>query len=223
MFDIMKTLLSTATAILLTAGVASAATLSFTLADTQGSASTDTDVIIEDIFGGVTMSFTVSDALNSSDLVAVYMNFVGSVPGDVTVNGVAPGGTGDGNPVTIVALDTNNVAAGNIGETFDLGVAIGNTGSGGDFFSSFMLTILGTSIDISDFYGQTFAVRGQSVGPAEDCFFGSTDDCGESSKEFGTAGTAPDPLNPIPLPAAGWMLIGALGGLAALRRKRRAA
>jgi hypothetical protein len=36
-------------------------------------------------------------------------------------------------------------------------------------------------------------------------------------------GTAPDPGTPIPLPAAGWMLLAGLGGLVAIRRRKNAA
>ncbi|AXI47009.1 hypothetical protein C1J03_13855 [Sulfitobacter sp. SK012] len=45
---------------------------------------------------------------------------------------------------------------------------------------------------------------------------------GGSNKMIGIPGTPP-PVNEVPLPAAGWMLMAGLGGLAAARRRRRAA
>lgn len=39
------------------------------------------------------------------------------------------------------------------------------------------------------------------------------------AREFGVTVTA-DPVAPVPLPAAGFLLVGAMGGLAALRRRR---
>ena len=38
---------------------------------------------------------------------------------------------------------------------------------------------------------------------------------------FATGGLVPD-MPPVPLPAAGWMLVAGIGGLAAMRRRRRA-
>lgn len=46
-----------------------------------------------------------------------------------------------------------------------------------------------------------------------------------NTQEFlfdGFVGPNPPPTNPVPLPAAGWMLIAGIGGLAALRRRNRA-
>lgn len=187
---------------------ASAATLSFTLDDDQGSDSTDTDVVISDIVGGVSMHFTVNDPVNFSDLAAVYFD-VGGGFSFTDLSFSSPAGT-----ITGLAGGTNNIQAGNIGQVFDVGVAIGSTGSGmGEFFDDFEFLVLGTGLDVSAFFGQTFAVRGQTVGPVLGTGSGS-------SKNFGVAPDGPDTeVSPVPIPAAGLMLLTALGGAAALRRK----
>ncbi len=186
-----------------------AATLSFTLDDQQGSASSIADVVLTDISGGVNFSFVVNDPTNTADAAAVYFDISGYTFSDLSFSS-APGViTGTDGP-------TSNIQAGNIGQTFDVGVAIGNTGSGSGFFDSFDFDVLATDLDISAFFDQTFALRGQTVGPAPN---GGQD----SSKQFGVAGSGPDtPPAPVPLPAAGWLLLAGLGGLAAARRKRAA-
>ncbi|MBI1392566.1 MAG: VPLPA-CTERM sorting domain-containing protein [Alphaproteobacteria bacterium] len=189
---------------------AEAATLSFKLTDTQGSASSDTDVVLEDVAGGVKFTYTVNDPANTADLASVFFNVSGVTPA-LSLANIA----NDAGAVTGVFLNTNgtgpNGLGGNIGQTFDIAIKIGELGSGGDFFSSFVFTILASGLDVSDFLGQTFAVRGQTVRPPNSTGGGS------SSKEFGVAPGTPD--NVVPLPAAAWFLLTGLGGLMAAGRR----
>ncbi|MCV6595995.1 MAG: VPLPA-CTERM sorting domain-containing protein [Mangrovicoccus sp.] len=183
---------------------AQAATLSFTLNMTNGSDSSDTDVVLTDIAGGVNMAFTVNDTVNNADLAAIYFDIMGYSFADLTI-------PIDGVVVTDAAGPSSNIQAGNIGQVFDVGVAIGATGSGSDFFDAFDFDVLGSGLSIAAFYDQTFAVRGQSVGPGSD----ASNPGNGSSKEFGMAGTAPggSGIPPVPLPAGLWLLAGGLGCL----------
>lgn len=183
-----------------------ASTVSFSLKDAKGSASSDTDVVLTDILGGVKFSYTVNDPVNTADLAAVYFDIGGSFPTGMTV--------GSEPIVTGFRFDTSNVQAGNIGQTFDIGIAIGKTGSGSDFYNSFTFDVLGTDLDVTDFFGQTFAVRGQTVGPP------TAIERALSSKQYGKAPTAVDPVTPVPVPAAAWMLLAGLAGLGALSRRK---
>lgn len=122
--------------------------------------------------------------------------------------------------VTGVGYDTNNVQTGNIGAEFDVGVAIGNPGSGSDFFNAFSFTVEAAGLDVTDFFGQSFAARGQSVGAGPDGGEGS-------SKMFGTASRVlppPDAQPPaVPLPAGAVLLISGLVTMGGLRARRKAA
>ena len=187
-------------AVMAIAGSAEAAVVSFKL-DQKLSDDSDpafTDVTLEDIEGGVKFTYTLNYDFDG-DIVAAYFNVDESVP--------LPNASFS-SPVTGVAYNTRNVQSGNIGATYDIGVAIGEPGlkGGSDRFNDFMFTILADGLDVSDFLEQSFAVRVQSTG--ED---------GEGSAKIG--GTSPG-MTPIPLPAAGWMLIAGLGGLAAARRRK---
>lgn len=202
-------LLATAIGVALATAPAQAASLGFTIDETRGAASTDTDVILTDIDGGVEFSFAVNDQTNTSDLVAVYFNVAETIPNDFSIVG------GD---VTKFEFDTRNVVAGNIGEIFDVGVQIGNTGSSGEFFDSFTFNVYGTDLDVTDFYEQTFAVRGQSVGPI------ANGGGNQSSKEFGIASPQSNSLvtqegAAVPEPAT---ILGlALGGSALMAAKKK--
>ena len=182
---------------------AASATLSFSLNDAQGSAPSTTDVTLEDVAGGVKFTYLVNDPVNTADLIEVYFDVLDPyLHLALTFSGAGV--------ITDTEFDTKSVAAGNIGQTFDVGVQIGAEGSGSDFFDSFAFTVLGIDLDVTDFFGQTFAVRGQTVGVP-----GCTG-C-SSSKNFGTAPTS---VAAVPLPAAGLLLAGALGAFGLMRRRR---
>ena len=226
----MKTLIITTIAACMISGAASAASmLSFTLDNQGGSDSSETDVTIEDITGGVKISFSVNDPVNNADIYGVFFDIDGYSDASGKVSGLTVDGvTGTyGNPVTDVAFNTGSIGGLNVNGSlnpgeFDVIAKIGSQGSSSDYWDNFMITVLGTGLDVTDFYGSLFAVRGQSVG--QGCDFG-VDGCDGSSKQFGMAGyaTDPDDPSPVPLPAAGWMLLAGVGGLTVMRRKRKSA
>ena len=53
-------------------------------------------------------------------------------------------------------------------------------------------------------------------------FAGEGEDLGLTGAPFGTASTSPEALAPVPVPASALFLVGALGGLAVFRTRRRA-
>ena len=68
--------------------------------------------------------------------------------------------------------------------------------------------------------GQTDSFQLSVTADSQPNFFGAAgrwQSVGDGNADSGTG------MGVVPLPAAGWLLIGALGGLAALRRKRKAA
>ena len=86
---------------------------------------------------------------------------------------------------------------------FDLALTFLQTGSNKvDVALPFSFSIVETMLELSDF--EAIGLR-----------FKSSSNAGGSDKLVGT----PD-MTPIPLPAAGWMLIAGLGGLAAARRRK---
>ncbi|MFV0358624.1 VPLPA-CTERM sorting domain-containing protein [Tropicimonas sp.] len=203
-------LISTAViAAAMTASAASALTVSFSLDDARGSVPMPTNVTLEDVAGGVKFSYAVDSSVVEGDVVAVYFNLLGDLPLSYSFEELAP----DDSFITAQATNTSNVQAGNIGEVFDFGLAIGTTGlkGGSDQYLSFSFTMFASDLDVTDFYGQTFAARGQSIGQN-----------GDSAKQFGVAPTAPGgPSSEVPLPAAGWLLVSGMGGLVALGRRRK--
>jgi hypothetical protein len=90
---------------------------------------------------------------------------------------------------------------------FDHIIGIGEQGAGKKLISSVVFDIkLAGSLDDNPF--SNFAVRAQTTSNEE------------GSIKYGLVEVPPEP---VPLPAAGFLLIGALCGLAAIRRRRRAA
>lgn len=214
MVDLVKRFAAPSLAVLVFAGsatLASSATVQFSLdVVTPGQASSRTDVVLEDVTGGVTFSYTVNDPVNTADITAVYFNLGnGFSYSDLTFSGSA---------VTKTGGTQRNIQGGNIGQYFDVGAAIGTAVGtlAPELFKSFVFSVFATDLDVSDFLGQTFAVRGVNVGAFPDGGF-------LTSKNYGTAPdqVAPEQLAPVPLPAAGWMLIAGVGGLGAMSRRRR--
>ena len=158
--------------------------------------------------------FTVSAEVaatspNIADIVAVYL----SVDNDPLPDFIAADFTSvSGGPITGFASDTSNVQAGNIGQVFDIGLAIGSTGLAGgtDDFQSTVFTMARKGLTLDDF--TMFGIRGSSVGPA-DMPGGERE---ESAKEISSITFIPAG-DPIPAPAAAGMGLVALAGL--MRRR----
>jgi hypothetical protein len=204
--DMKKLVTATALCAAAFLGTASAATLTVDMNQKNGSAAMPATIVLEDIDGGVRFNVKL-DTINalSGDIVAVYADVLGD-PGDFAISSIGPNP-----PVTAHGFDTKNIQAGNIGQKFDFAFAIGETGlkGGADQYQDFSFVVRGTGLDVTDFLGQTFALRGQSIGAN-----------GASAKQFGLAGTTVDIIDPVPVPGAGLLLLGGLGAFAAARRKR---
>lgn len=127
---------------------------------------------------------------NNADIAALYFNF--DAP---SANSGYTASDFSGSAISKVRFNTNNVQAGNIGQSFQFALGIGRTGSGHDFYDSFSFTMNlrnGLTLDDLDFFG----VRGQSVGPGSS--FGDPDK--GSSKTFVERGEDPVPTPVVPLP-----------------------
>jgi hypothetical protein len=187
-------------------GAAHAATLTIDVTTQNGSADMPGQIVLEDIAGGVRFNVSLNTvSAQSGDIVAVYADILGDPAASSSYT------VGPSTVVTGFDTDTKNIQAGNIGREFDFGFAIGETGlkGGADRFQMFSFDITAVGLDVADFLGQTFALRGQSIGAN-----------GDSAKQFGFAPTTVDIDNTVPIPGAGVMLLGGLSALTALRRRK---
>lgn len=196
------------------AGQASAASISFLANTQQGSDALAVDVTLTDVGSTVRFDLAVNAAAgggNIADLQGFFFDIGGTFGSGYTAVGA-----------DVTAFDADENSVNNLGggvningggqNAFDFGVRFGTSGIGKDDIqtTSFVFGLTGGTVSIADFFGQNVAIRGTSTGLP-----GSNR--GGSSK---TEGTVPTP-SPVPLPAAGWMLIAGLGGLGAMRRLRK--
>ncbi len=213
---ISKTAAATAIALGLGAFSANAATIT-TLTNNTGSDPIEVDVTIED-FGTDQVQFTLavnsSNTGNIADLRGFFFDYAGF---DETAPFFSLGGTNGSDIGAIDIGDALNLGGGvnlNGGgvTSFDIGLEIGTAGIGSDDFQTFSFTFgqAGLVLREANFFDQRMGVRATSTGAP-----GSGR--GGSSKVIGTV---PEP-SPIPLPAAGWMLLAGLGGIGAVSRLKK--
>jgi hypothetical protein len=192
----------------LTAGNASAGTLSFQVATQYGSTDVEYDIKITDLAANAGVQVSVNQSAtspNSADLLGLFFNLT---PGNASNFGITSSSftkiSGDditkvcfidnecdsGNNVKGDLVNALNVAVGS--KNFDIGLQLGSTGSSGGLVKSSVFSIASSSLTTANFLNQAFAVRAQSAGINGD----------GSVKELGYAGSAIDtPPAPAPAPA----------------------
>jgi hypothetical protein len=193
---------------------ASAASLSFKANDDRGSDAVGVDVFAQDVAGGIEFTLNVNDDLvNTGDLLAAYIDFSSAF---------------DRNNITSVTgafnsnweTNTRNIVGGNIGQKFDLGVQLTDTGSAGGLVTSKTFSVFGTGLDVTDLLSQEFAVRLQAVG--SNLVTGGSG----SAKQYGIAPALVDiepPVASVPEPATILGLGLVASGMVMSRRRRNLA
>lgn len=170
-------------------------------------------------------AFEGNDTGNSSDFLAelnagnIFANF-GS--GDLGSVWTLLGKSDDGQPSVTVS------GTGQTGTWQATGVQVHTvvTVKASDCFSAFLFSPLTTS-NVSGTFDVSEAGITVPQGQSGTCYDENGPVPGISHLSVFVAGGFPPPgpdpeINPIPLPAAGWLLIGGLGALAAVRRRRKA-
>lgn len=195
-------------AVVMIAGAASAASVTFDTWTDTDSPSTDPLIVISEIG---TNSFEVDVSLGIGSLVGsiitlyfdVGTNYAAMDVDDccyVPSSASSTSGVIDPGSVSSFGQIGSNVYTG-----FDFALEFDKKdGVGGDTSVSFKLDDGNGILALEDFYAM--GVRVQEVGPQ-----------GASDKLFGYVS-----LTPVPLPAAGWLLLAGVGGLAAMRRRNKA-
>lgn len=206
---------------------ASAATVNFGPTDWTNqdgnSVGTDWNFSISDISGGVNVAVSLtSGSTDTGDILLVGLegvNLTGSAFGNTVSS------TGDG--ITDLCLNANTcgggggfnggIFAGQNPFVFDAAVRIGDQGSSNGLNTSVSFDIIGSGFSAGDF--TAVGLRLQSVGSAPSGGGGSL----QLINTTITTGTPPPPPppSPVPLPAGIWLMLAGLGGLGAVRLRRR--
>jgi hypothetical protein len=190
----------------LTAGNASAGTLSFQVATQYGSTDVEYDVKITDLAANTGVEVSVNQSAtspNSADLLGLFFNLN---PGDATSFSITSSSFTKiaGNAISQVCFNGNSCGNGNNLNgsmpvtSFDIGLQIGSAGSSGGLVKTSVFSIASSSLTTANFLSQAFAVRAQSAGS------NSITGGSGSVKELGYAGStidAPPTVEPAP-PAA---------------------
>lgn len=200
------TAIAAATTLALTAGTASAGTLSFQVA-TAYDTDVRYDVQIKDLAANAGVQISVNQSAtspNSADLLGLFFNLN---PGTASSFGITSSSFTkiSGDAISEVCFGGTSCGGGNnvngdiagIISSFDIGLKLGSTGSSGGLVKTSVFSIASSSLTTANFLSQAFAVRAQSAGS------NSTTGGSGSVKELGYAGSAIDtPLAPAPVPAA---------------------
>lgn len=207
-------------AMTITGGAASAATISY-----SGTADgTDFKVVINDETAGQ-LNFVVTSTANpnSADLFALGFMWEGS-PSPTPIWDAAGDfftvSSNTGEAITNVCANCSNVGNGanfnGTGLVFDYIVRMGASGTQNNNYLTDFRFYISSTLSLAEAFGDTFGIRAQSTG----------DDGNGSIKLVNfTLDDPGDNNNPppvVPLPAAGILLLGALGGMGALRMRRKA-
>lgn len=190
------------------ATASSAATVSF-VGSAQG---TDYQIdFSDDAAGLIDVTVTATANPNNADLLGLAFDWLGTPAPTSSDFAFVSSNTGEG--ITAICEDALTCGQGlNFNGTgvtaFDYIVRMGSQGLfNGQYLNLFNFTIA-SGLALDDFLGESFGIRAQSTGP----------DGNDSLKLIDF-----ERVPPIPVPAAGFMLLLGLGGLAAVRRRKTAA
>lgn len=194
---------------LCSAASANAAAVTFDINTNTGSAPVLYSIVVHDNTPAL-LTFAVAVAAsspNNADIVGLYFDF-----GAAGANAGYTVADFSGAAISGFAANTSNVQGGNIGQTFQFGLAIGTPGAGSDFYDTFTFTMaLKNGLTLANL--ETFGVRGTSVAP--DSTFGNPGE--ESAKTFVERNETLTPVVPLPTGAG----LAGLGLLVLGARRRR--
>lgn len=211
----LKTLKIIATAVLVagTVQTASAATVTYTNAE----ATPKMQLVIDDAASPGKFRFSLSTLIGTADFLGLAFNFGGTSIAQANISLVSATLANDTPTTPGLVLFGNNTGSQNVcgngcnfngsgsATLFDYIIRIGENGGGSKYVKTVVFDIMTAgSLATNPFSG--FAIRAQSTtGPSSSIKTNLT------------------PPAPVPLPAAGVLLLGALGGLGFMGRRRRKA
>lgn len=147
---------------------------------------------------------------NESDLVGLTStDFTLTQPSGGSIGNFATGSKVCGSGCNFNGSDGNGDSI----DAFDYIFSVGSTGSSGGGVTSFEFTVdVSSGFMLSTDTIERVGIRAQSVGVGTNP--------GGSAKDLNF--TAEEVMSPVPLPAAAWLMLAALGGLGALRLRKSA-